>query len=215
MQGRERSEGMSKSKTGLQSLGLGSQKRVWDREGQAGSSAWSSENRTKVCGWMGYTGGDLRTSLGPGEVWIGLPVRCYMVCNSELWPLQESGACHFLKLVLEDPHTHQNYCQQDYCHDSLWTGVLQGGLPLYGFTWKWLKVLMRNSMLQHHLTFIWLSISHHQIALWGRHSNLLYSTIPSWVVPVLRTWEIWFEDFQSVNIQLCLNVCTAICVFKH
>ena len=66
MQGHERSEGMSKSKTGLQSLGQGSRIRVWNREGRAGSSTWSSKNRTKVCGWMGYMVGDLRTSSGHG-----------------------------------------------------------------------------------------------------------------------------------------------------
>ena len=42
---------------------------------------WSSKNRTKVCEWMGYAVGDLRTSLGHGEVWIGVPVQCYMECN--------------------------------------------------------------------------------------------------------------------------------------
>ena len=43
---------------------------------------WSSENRTKVCEWMGYAIGDLRTSSGYGEVWIGVLVWCYMECNS-------------------------------------------------------------------------------------------------------------------------------------
>ena len=81
MQGHEHSKGMSKSKTGLQSLSQGSQERVWNGEGRAGSGTWSFENRTKVCGWMGYTVGDLRTSLGHGEVWIGVPVQCYMECN--------------------------------------------------------------------------------------------------------------------------------------
>ena len=84
MQGRKRSEGMSKSETGLQSLGQGSRKRVWDGQGRAGLSTWSSENRTKVCEWMGYAIGDLRTSLGYGEVWIGVPVRCYTECNITL-----------------------------------------------------------------------------------------------------------------------------------
>ena len=79
MQGHEHSEGMSKSEMGLQSLGQGSQKRVWNGEGRAGSSMWSSKNRTKVCEWMGYVVGDLRTSSGHGEVWIGVPVRCYGV----------------------------------------------------------------------------------------------------------------------------------------
>ena len=88
MQGREHSEGMSKFEMRLYSLSQGSRKRVWDREGRVGLSAWSSENRTKVCGWMGYAVGDLRTSLGPGEVWIGVLVRCYMECN--IWSVRES-----------------------------------------------------------------------------------------------------------------------------
>ena len=82
MQGREHSKGMSKSKMGLRSLGQGSWERVWDGEGRAGSGMRSSKNRTKVCGWMGYAVGDLGTSLDHGEVWIGVPVRCYMECNS-------------------------------------------------------------------------------------------------------------------------------------
>ena len=81
MEGCKCSEGMSKSEMGLQSLGQGSRIRVWNREGRGGSSMWSSENRTKVCGWMGHAVGDLRTSLGHGDVWIGVPVRCYMECN--------------------------------------------------------------------------------------------------------------------------------------
>ena len=82
MRGHEHSKGMSKSKTGLQSLSQGSWERVWNGEGQAGSGTRSSENRTKVCGWMGYAVGDLRTSLGHGEVWIGVLVQCYTECNS-------------------------------------------------------------------------------------------------------------------------------------
>ena len=82
MQGHERSKGMSKSKAGLQSLGQGSQERVWHGEGRAGSGTWSSETRTEVCGWMGYVVGDLRTSSGHGEVWIGVPVQCYTECNT-------------------------------------------------------------------------------------------------------------------------------------
>ena len=47
---------------------------------QLGLSTWSSENRDKV--WMdGYGVGDLRTSLGHGDVWIGVPVWCYIECN--------------------------------------------------------------------------------------------------------------------------------------
>ena len=41
----------------------------------------SSENRTKVCGWMGYAVEDLRTGSGRGDAWIGVPVRCYTECN--------------------------------------------------------------------------------------------------------------------------------------
>ena len=51
MQGRKRSEGMSKSEMGLQSLSQGSQIREWNGEGQAGSGMQSSENGTKVDGW--------------------------------------------------------------------------------------------------------------------------------------------------------------------
>ena len=81
MQGCKRGEGMSKSEMGLQSLGQGSWIRVWNGEGRAGSSMQSSENRTKVCGWMGYAVGDLRTSSGHGDMWIGVLVRCYTECN--------------------------------------------------------------------------------------------------------------------------------------
>ena len=42
--------GMSKSETGLQSLGQGSREGVWNGEGQAGLGTRSSENRIKVCG---------------------------------------------------------------------------------------------------------------------------------------------------------------------
>ena len=89
MQGCERTEGMSKSETGLWCLSQGSQKRVWNGEGWAGSSTRSSENRTKVCG--GYAVGDLRTSLGHGEVWIRVPVRCYTECNRTLEQLWSSS----------------------------------------------------------------------------------------------------------------------------
>ena len=79
MQGRERGEGMSKSEMGLETLGQGSRIRARNREGWAGSSMRSSENGTKVCGY-GVEG--LRMSSGCGDVWIGVPVRCYMECNS-------------------------------------------------------------------------------------------------------------------------------------
>ena len=44
----ECSKEMSKSEMGLESLGQGSQERVWNREGQAGSGTQSSKNRIKV-----------------------------------------------------------------------------------------------------------------------------------------------------------------------
>ena len=74
---------MSKSETGLRSLGQGSQIRAWNGEGQAGLSMWSSKNGTKVCGWMGYAVEDSRTSSGCGDTWIGVLVRCYMECNKD------------------------------------------------------------------------------------------------------------------------------------
>ena len=88
MQGREHSKGM-----GSRSLSQGSLERVWNGEGQAGLGTWSSKNRTRVCGWMGYTVGDLRTSSGCGEVWIGVPVRCYTECNmtTVYTPRQDTG----------------------------------------------------------------------------------------------------------------------------
>ena len=64
MQGRERSEGMSKFETGLQSLGQGSWIRAWNGEGRGGSGMWSSENGTKVCGWMGYAVEGFRVVVG-------------------------------------------------------------------------------------------------------------------------------------------------------
>ena len=82
MQGCERGKGMSKSETGLQSLSQGSQIRARNREGRVGSSMQSSENGTKVCGWMGYAVEGLRTSSGHGDVWIRVPVQCYTECNS-------------------------------------------------------------------------------------------------------------------------------------
>ena len=45
MQGRERGEGKSMPKMGLQSLGQGSQIRARNREGLGRVETWSSENR--------------------------------------------------------------------------------------------------------------------------------------------------------------------------
>ena len=90
MQGCKHGKGMSKSETGLQSLSQGSWIRVWDGQGWAGTSMRSSKNRTKVCGWMGYVVEDLRTSSGRGDVWIGVPVWCYMECNM-LLPLHQKA----------------------------------------------------------------------------------------------------------------------------
>ena len=82
MQGRQHGEGRSKSEMGLRSLGQGSWIRVRHGEGWGGSSMQSSKNGTKVCGWMGYMVGDLRTSSGHGDVWIGVLVRYYTECNT-------------------------------------------------------------------------------------------------------------------------------------
>ena len=38
--------------------------------------------KTKVCGGTGYVVEVFRTSLGHGDAWIKVPVRCYMECNS-------------------------------------------------------------------------------------------------------------------------------------
>ena len=81
MQGHEHSEGKSKPKTGLQSLGQGSQIRAWNRQGRAGSRYRVPNMETKVCGGTGYVVEDFRTSLGHGDAWIGVPVRCYTECN--------------------------------------------------------------------------------------------------------------------------------------
>ena len=43
MQGHEAGEGISKSDTGLQSLGQGGRIRAWNGEGRAGLGMWSSE----------------------------------------------------------------------------------------------------------------------------------------------------------------------------
>ena len=73
-------ENLIDARIGLSSL---HRERVWNGEGRGGSGTRSPENRTKVCEWMGYVVGDLGTSLGHGEVWIGVPVQCYMECNIE------------------------------------------------------------------------------------------------------------------------------------
>ena len=83
MQGHKRGEGKSKPETGLQSLGQGSWIRAWNREGQAGSRCGVLKTETKVCGGAGYVVEDFRKSLGRGDVWIGVPVRCYTECNKQ------------------------------------------------------------------------------------------------------------------------------------
>ena len=37
---------------------------------------------TKVCGGTGYVVEDFRTSFDHGDTWIGVPVQCYMECNT-------------------------------------------------------------------------------------------------------------------------------------
>ena len=81
-QGCKCGKGKSKPKTGLRSLGQGSWIRAWNGEGWAGSRCGVLETETKVCGGMGYMVEDFRSSLGRGDVWIGVLVRCYMECNS-------------------------------------------------------------------------------------------------------------------------------------
>ena len=82
MQGHEHGEGKSKPKTGLRSLGQGSQIRAWNGEGRAGLRCGVPKTETKVCGGTRYGVEDFRTSLGHGDAWIGVPVWCYMECNS-------------------------------------------------------------------------------------------------------------------------------------
>ena len=41
-------------------------------------------------------------------------------------------------------------------------------------------------------------------------SNCIVTSATCW-----ESWEIWFEDFQSVKVQLCLNVCTIVSVSKQ
>ena len=81
MQGRECGEGMSKSETGLQSLSQGSWIRARNGEGWVGLRCGVPKMETKVCEGMGYAVEDFRTSSGYGDVWIGVPVRCYMEFN--------------------------------------------------------------------------------------------------------------------------------------
>ena len=82
MQGHKRGEGKSKPETGLQSLSQGSRIRAWNGEGWAGLRCGVMKMETKVCGGMGYVVGDFRMSLGRGDAWIGVPVRCYTPCNT-------------------------------------------------------------------------------------------------------------------------------------
>ena len=109
MQGHGNSEEMSKSKMGLRSLGQGSQKTVWNKEGWAGSSMWSSKNRTKACGWMGYAVGDLRTSSGHGEV---SEFRCCVT-----WSVTWSYHMHIKTWWYELPH-HSQFLHESEDHGS-------------------------------------------------------------------------------------------------
>ena len=88
MQGHKRGKGKSKPEMGLQSLSQGSQIRAWNGEGRAGSRCGVPKTETKVCGGTGYMVGDFGTSLGRGDTWIGVPVRCYTECNTNLTVLQ-------------------------------------------------------------------------------------------------------------------------------
>ena len=81
MQGYEHSKGKGKPKMGLRCLSQGSWIRAGNREGWAGLRCGVLEMETKVCGGTGYTVEDFRSSLGRGDAWTGVPVRCYMECN--------------------------------------------------------------------------------------------------------------------------------------
>ena len=81
MQGRECGKGKGKPEMGLQSLSQGSRIRAQNGESQAGSRCGVPEMETKICGGMGYAVEDFRLSLGRGDTWTGVPVRCYTECN--------------------------------------------------------------------------------------------------------------------------------------
>ena len=74
MQCRECGEGKSKSETGLQSLGQGSWIRARNGEGQAGSYAEFRKWKLRFVEGRDMRWKFFRTSLGHGDVWIGVPV---------------------------------------------------------------------------------------------------------------------------------------------
>ena len=82
MQGCERGEGKSKPKTGLWSLGQGSQIRARNREGRAGSRCGVPKTETKVCGRAGYVVEDLEWAWVVGT--RGSEFQCYTECNNQV-----------------------------------------------------------------------------------------------------------------------------------
>ena len=63
MQGSKHGEGKGKPKTGLRSLGQGSQIRARNGEGWAGSRCGVPKMETNVCGGTGYAVGDFWNKL--------------------------------------------------------------------------------------------------------------------------------------------------------
>ena len=75
--------------------------------------------------WLGVTTvtavGGLGTSLGHGEVWIGVPVQCYMECN--YYHFEELYTLKYVEITLMVDHiaTMLN-CENDHCcqEESPW-----------------------------------------------------------------------------------------------
>ena len=90
MQGCERGEGKSKPEMGLRSLGQGSRIRARNGEGQAGSRYGVPKMELRF-----VEGRDTRWEIleraWVGDVWIGVPVRCYTECNKcpEFFPVSK------------------------------------------------------------------------------------------------------------------------------
>ena len=84
MQGCKHSKGMSKSEMGLW--------KPWSGYPGMGMER-GSENRIKVLRIEWVLSKSLGMNSGHGEVWIGVPVRCYMECNNPLEQGQEIFLC--------------------------------------------------------------------------------------------------------------------------
>ena len=75
--------GKEYARDGITSLGQGSWIRAQNGEGRAGSRCRVPKMETKVCERAGYAVEDFRMSLGWGDAWIRVPVRCYTECNTK------------------------------------------------------------------------------------------------------------------------------------